>query len=271
MDLLCALIGLGLWALCPRGTLISVFLIGWTGMHFTSALQNGIPLDNGLVVNDAGNIRVLRQSPEARRAFWCALNVSDALRTTRLRDMPEEWFPLPGDGEPLNVLSVQLFCNRLALAMDRQDFPAARALLERMEDPELPLPGVHRASAALERMYLDLLEQGPAADISLLREAAASRRPVKAASHDPEDLRQRKIVLNCLRALERTSLTLQRVRYAAALLKDRDPDWQDASLRAFEAIAADSPYAGDTAMERELLETARLRAEASAEAPDKAE
>lgn len=76
--------------------LLSYYLLYHAAFALYTALNNSIPRSIP-IHNDGKCLRSLRESAAARRAYMLSGCISEALHLEdrRLRNMPEEWFPLP--------------------------------------------------------------------------------------------------------------------------------------------------------------------------------
>ena len=260
MNLLCVAVSVPLWLACPRGSFGSLIFICMGLQHLMAAILNGVPLRTGYVDNDGMNVRTLCGSKAARKSFWRSMMITAALsRGESVEEMPEEWFIAPETADlrqPFEAVEAGTAAVRLLL---RGDHAAVRQLQDRLLAPDSALSGINRCSVMLDRMYLDILEKGPEADISVLTEALASGRAQKPrAGADPAE-EDRKLLRGFVRAMRKDSTSVLRVRYAAACRVTGDAAEKAAVKEAFEALAAGYPYPGDIAAERRLM--------AAAEAP----
>ena len=203
------------------------------------ALMNGVPLRVGPIDNDGRNILSIRKSPAARRAFWLQMKVNERQAAgVRLRDMPEDWFSLPGDETPENSIMAAVPLNRAMRLMDAQRFDEAAALQDRLLRTE-DLAGIYRGLLCCDRVFCELLGEG--------------REDVLSSLLDKEQMKFMKSMRNYPSVL--------RTQIALALLREHDMASADTQKAAFEKMAASYPYPTDIESERELIALAEETAE----------
>ena len=116
-NLLTAALALALYGPARRVPLLAAFLLFLAVIGGFTAAMNGIPLRLGNIDNDGRNALSLGRDPAALRAFWVQMKVAEAqARGLRLREMPEDWFSMPGDEALQNAMTAAqgvLVCNRL--------------------------------------------------------------------------------------------------------------------------------------------------------------
>lgn len=234
------LIAAALFALAALAAppLLRVFLriAAIIGLGF--ALMNGLPLRIGPVDNDGRNILSIRRSPAARRAFWLQMRAAAAsAEGRRLRDMPEEWFSVPGDEDPENSIIAAVPVNRALRLMDARRFAEAAELQDRLCARE-DLAGVYRGLLTADRITCELLGAGDPGRIEALLDKA-----------------QRQF----MRAMRRSPSVL-RTQIALCLLRDHDAAAAEKLRADFEKAAAAYPYPADIEGERELLALIAQRA-----------
>lgn len=214
--------------------LLNFFLLSLAAMGILFALTNGIPLRLNGMPNDGSNALSLGKDPQAMRAMWLQLRIN-ALQThgTRLRDMPGEWFVMPDEKalqKPLLAALGAFVENRM---MDAERFDEAKAILETL----LPVPTlipVYRSLLTLDMVYLNVLEYGKDADISVL-ESKGMRSFCRSMHRNP---------------------TVLRTQYAVALLHDGDKDKANRIRTQFDKAIRRYPIAADIECERMLMDEA---------------
>ena len=211
---------------------------GVVGVGF--ALVNGLPLTPNMMNNDGRNALELRRDATARRAFWIQMKINALTgRGVRLKDMPAEWFALPG-GEEMNAsltatLAV-LAANRL---MDERRFAEADALMARLLANPGAIPGIYRAMLTCDRIYCELIgENRPQAVDAMLDKAQ----------------------LKAMKALAKLP-SVMRTQYALALIHEKDAARAARLETRFNAMLAKYPYPVEARCERELMERARIKNE----------
>lgn len=196
------------------------------------ALMNGIPMPMGMVHNDGCNAVSMAKSPAALRAFWIQLKVNEATsQGIRLKDLPDQWFELPGGGDLKNsmVMTIAVFaCNRL---MDAQNFDVAREKIDALLHGAQPIIGLYRHLLICDRLYCEWIGASNADVIDALNTKA-----------------QRKFMKSM-----KTFPTVIRTNYVCALLHEHDAAKAMQYKAQFEKCAAKYPYASDIESERELI------------------
>lgn len=229
MNLISALLCLLL--LPVAAPLCRLFLLLLAMIGLLLAITNGLPLRFGPVDNDGRNILSIRRSPAARRAFWLQMKAYERQAAgERLRDMPKDWFSVPGDEAPENSIIAAVAVNRASRLMDAHRFAEASALQDRLLAQE-DLAGLYRGLLRCDRIFCELIGEGN------------------------ED------VLNALMTREQTRFiqsmksfpSVLRTQIALALLRDHDAAAAEKLRAAFDRMARSHPYPSDIESERELL------------------
>ena len=217
---------------------VKVFLFFGAIIGLAFALMNGLPLRIGPVDNDGRNILSIRKSPAARRAFWLQMKVNERQAAgERLRDMPDDWFSLPGDETPENSIIAAVPVNRAMRLMDAHRFGEAAALQDRL-CAQAGLAGIYRGLLRCDRVFCELLGEG--------REDVLSSLLTKDQAKFMKSMKNYPSVL--------------RTQIALALLHDRDTACAEKQKAAFEKIAVSYPYPTDIESERELIALAEGKA-----------
>ena len=234
-----ALCGL-LWLFLPYIPFLSVFFLMAALVGVLYAVMNGVPFHSRMVDNDGQNAKNLLKNRAARESMWMQLAVTEqTAHGVRLRDMPEEWFVVPADEDMKDSLTAArgvFAANRL---MDAHRFGEADALMEHLLTVADGMAGIHRSLLLCDRMYVELMGACREEKLEALCDGNV-RAVMKQMKKFP---------------------TILRVRYAEALLRERDGEKAEKILSAFEKVSESYPYASDIQSERELMELARQRAE----------
>ena len=201
--------------------------------------MNGIPLRLGNIDNDGRNALSLGHDPAALRAFWVQMKVAEAqARGLRLREMPEDWFSMPGDEALQNAMTAAqgvLVCNRL---VDEGRLAEADRAIAHLLAGSRGLPGLYRGLLVCDRVTAELLgEARPAVLADFLTQGQ----------------------VKFMGQMKRFPSVL-RTRYLHALLAERDPAKAAAIRARFETVAGTYPYPADIASERELMALGDARA-----------
>ena len=243
MNLLTALVSLGLSLALPGTSYLCLFLrlMAVTGLFF--AFMNGVPLRMGPVDNDGRNALALSRSTAARRAMWVQLMVNaQTARGIRLKDMPDAWFAKTAQEDPHNSMTATMEVLRCNRDMDRHAFREADVRMARCLEGDSDIPGLYRYLLVCDRMFVELL--------------SGNRREVLDAMQTSEQRR-------FMKAMERYP-SVMRTDYAMALLSDRDAA-KAAQIKArFARMAQSYPYPGEIEAEKEYMQMAddALRTEA---------
>ena len=239
LNLVSALLFLGLSFLCAPSSPLRVFLLYLAIIGTAFALLNGLPLPSGDVTNDGQNVQDMSRHPEAVRAFWISMKVNEALsKGMRTRDMPAEWFTVPSPdamNSPLTAFLGALACSRL---MDEEKFQEADALMERILSEASGLTGLHRGLMISDRIYLEAIGENRPEQLKAMR-TKQQEKIMKSMASSPSVLR---------------------TEYACALLSDRNPEKAEQLRRQFEKAAAVYPFPQEIESERGLIAVADEKA-----------
>jgi len=241
MNIVAGLLFLLLYALAGGDAFLGVLFLIAAELGFVIAAMNGIPMRMGMVDNDGYNALSLGKDPAARKAFWLQMKINE--QTTlgvRLKDMPEEWFSLPDDGELKNsmVAAIAVFhCNRL---VDAHRFREAEEKMAHLMDSKTGIVGLYKNLMLCDRIYIELLGEN---------------RPDVIAGMRTKELEK------FMKSMK-TFPSVIRTQYAYALLGERDSGkaWKYKAL--FEKTARTYPYPSDIQSERELMALAEQKGRA---------
>lgn len=239
LNLLSALLFLGLYRLTQGLPYLPLFCLMAAIVGLAYALLNGIPLKLGPVNNDGHNALSMGREPAALFSFWVQLKLSARMaQGQRLRDMPEDWFQVPGEAGMKNSMTAVLgvfACNRL---MDTHQFQQARALMEKLLTADTAMVGLYENLMICDLIYCELLFENRRDRLARMLSRG-----------------QRKFMKTM-----KTYPAVLRTQYAWALLAERDEEKAAKLLARFEKIGAAYPYPGEWAGERELIQLVRARA-----------
>ena len=238
-NLLTAVLALALYGPARRVPLLAAFLLFLAVIGGFTAAMNGIPLRLGNIDNDGRNALSLGHDPAALRAFWVQMKVAEAqARGLRLRDMPEDWFSMPGDEALQNAMTAAqgvLVCNRL---VDEGRLAEADWAIAHLLAGSRGLPGLYRGLLVCDRVTVELLgEARPAVLADFLTQGQ----------------------VKFMGQMKRFPSVL-RTRYLHALLAEGDAARAAAIRERFERVAKTYPYPADIASERELMALGDARA-----------
>lgn len=195
---------------------------------FNNAIPRLIPIDN-----DGCRYRGLRESAAARRAYMLSGCISEALclEDTRLRDMPEEWFPLPSEADLGNTSFASASILHAGRLMDEHRFGESQAEILRLLDADAAL-------STYQRLYL-------IADWVSMELVSGNHSELLDELLDPFVRRQFKGI--------KKSLPIQRCNYIVALLLDNDVNAAEKACSQFEHLAYNAPWEADFEIDRELM------------------
>lgn len=238
INLLSAPIFLMLLFLLASGPFLSVFLILAAAIGIIFALMNGIPLKLAQVNNDGYNVLSLGKNPEALKAFWLQLKVTEQMtKGVRLKDMPDEWFAMPSDKAMKNgiIAAVGVFaCNRL---MDAMELEKADDTIAELLQMDTGINELHRRLLIVDQVYCELVGKN--------RQERLSRLLTK------QQIRFMKSM--------KTFPSVLRTEYTYALLKENDNKKASKIKDEFEKMGAYYPYPQEIESERELMELAEQK------------
>lgn len=236
MNLIVAAIAGGLVFVCPAGSVIRAFMLFLVILGVVLALLNGLPLRMGAANNDGRNAMDLMKDPEACRVFWIQMKMNElAARGIRVREMPQEWFTVPGKEAMQNGIIAPMAVMVSGRLMDQQRFAEADELMKRLLEEENGIVGVYRGLLGNDRIYVELIGENRPEALEALK--------------TPEQLRIMRAMKNYLSVL--------RTEYAYALLAKKDEENAKKILRVFEKSARTYPYPGEVEAERELIAIAQ--------------
>ena len=242
MNVISGIIFLILFSVFGSVPMLSTVMLMLAVIGFVYAIMNGIPMRMGTVDNDGYNAFALTRNSEAMFAFWLQLKANELIsRGTRLKDMPDEWFPVPTDEEMKNsMVAVRgvFACNRL---MDERKFEEADRLMAHSLEIDSGIIGLHRNLLICDRIYVELITE--------------NRKEVLDEMLSKEQIKFMKQMKNLLSVL-RTS-------YTYALLCEHDVKKAEQVERQFEKRAKTYPYPNEVQSEQELMEIAKKRGEKS--------
>ena len=226
-----ALCGLGAWLLAEAAPVPAFLLGSWALLGVYLGLVNGIPLKIQGMPNDGYNALCLRGDKAAQRAIWAQLAINAAqIEGRRLKDLPAEWFELPGGAGPDDPLKGAVWVCRYSRLLDEGRYEDAAALRARLLGSGARLAAVHRYSLEVDQAFFQLTEGQTEAGLAALQE------------------KQLRAFLKQMKSHPGMALVL----YGEALAAGRTEE-AARRRRALDKMLAAWPYAGDAASVRELL------------------
>ena len=240
-NLIFALVFFVIAALTYEIELLSMLLLISALIGVVIALMNGIPMHMGTIDNDGRNALSLGKDKAALKAFWVQMKLNEQLtRGKRLKDMPSEWFEMPGDDSLKNsMLASQgvFYCNRL---MDEERFDDAKAAIDHMLTVKSGMVGVHRNLLVCDAVFLELIGSNDKQKIESLMSA------------------EQKKFMRTMRKFP----SIIRTEYVLSLLHNGNKEEAEKLRAEFEKRAKSYPYKSDIESERDLMDIAdRVAAE----------
>lgn len=121
-------------------------------------LMNGIPMLNGKITNDAGNILLLRSNMRAKRAIMDQLRANAMIQSgVRPKDMPDEWFRPEADIDYGNALEVSVPVMSASRLVDMQEWEAAYAAFEDLYRHKSEIMPLYVLEIKCELVFLALI------------------------------------------------------------------------------------------------------------------
>lgn len=234
LNLITGALFFAVYRLCPAGSAAGAFCLYLAVTGALCAATNGIPVRVSGVATDGCNVISIGKDPFALEAMWLQLKINEAqTEGVRLKDLPEGWFRIPDGAAKGNVIvSAMAVCSENR-AMDGRDFGRAKEIVAALEeDEEYLLIGLYKSLLLMDRITIDLIENGEKADVSAL------------------DSRQNKAFR---RAMAKYPAVI-RTEYAVRLLKEKDPAAAKKCRETFEAVARRYPMKADIDSEREIMD-----------------
>ncbi|MDO5434918.1 MAG: M50 family metallopeptidase [Clostridia bacterium] len=232
MNLLVGAVCFGFSFACRPYSFPWMLLMVFAVIGLAYALMNGLPVKMGQVNNDGRNAMDVSGNETAMRAYWLQMKMNELVsKGIRLKDMPDEWFIVPGDEDMRNgiVATVGVMaCNRL---MDQHRFEEADDLMRRLLSQDNGIVGIYRGFLLCDRMYVEMITENRTEVIESMRT---------------------KEQLNLMKAMG-SYPSIARTEYVYALLMQRDREAAETALKWFEKHAKTYPYPSEIGAERELM------------------
>lgn len=225
---------------------LSLWLFSFIMIGIVMALTNGIPIVSSTVVNDGTNAIALQNNPSANRAFYLQMKMN-VLQTNGLtyREMPEEWFALPDDGDMDNVLISTLAVYACSRMMEEKKFDEFIKTLDHYRSLDCAFNAIHLQLMECDRLYIEILRGATKEEIDDFL-SKALRKTLKAMKNYPSVLR---------------------FQYTYHLFYDSTLEKAESFRHLFEINSHNYPYEGEIGIEKELMDLAEKtkKAQKSAE------
>lgn len=219
-----------------ENTPVRLFFVVQALIGLIYALLNGIPMDVGDICNDGKNTLSMHKDPEALRSFWIQMKVNaEQAKGVRLKDMPEEWFTMPTDGQLQNGMTAVLAVLHENRLIDEHRFSEAAELMDELNAKQTSIMALHKNLFLCDRLYCALV-LGEDAEPYLTR---WNSKPMQAFRKQMRDFPG---VLG--------------TEYAVALLIEKDRLKAEAVRLRFEKRCESYPYSGEVESTKELISIA---------------
>ena len=200
------------------------------------ALNNAIP-QKLVIHNDGYRLRALLQCPESLKAMVRHSRISETLHINniRLRDMPEEWFPMPEETAWQNCTLASSAINCTDRMIDSEKFAEAQAEIRRILSSDADISPMDRILLTANLTSIGLLLGEPAEKIHELADSFMQRH-MKSMTKSP---------------------VMQRSYYILSLLLYNDGRAEAEKAReCFERLAAESAWPADFEIDRKMMDMA---------------
>jgi hypothetical protein len=211
------------------GLICFIFLI----MGILLAFSNGWPMITNSINNDGMNAFDIMHYPEAARAFWITLHISNRQQQgERLKEMPSSWFTLPSEESMKNglVSSIAVYkCNRF---VDERRFEEAAQLIDHLLSIDTGIVSIHRSILIAERTYIELI------------------------TSNREELIENQFINEVFKIMKylKNEPSIIRVLYAYNVLRRKNKNKAEQLKKKFEKVVSSYPYPQEAAAERELMQ-----------------
>ncbi len=229
-----------LYLAIPSSSVFSLLLGALALAGLGVGLMNAIPLHLAMLDNDGYTARLLKKDPQAVLAFYQMMQIHGQIAAgLRLRDMPEEWFITPPEGNTENTLvaTIEVYrCNRL---LDEGKMDQAADCIRALLASGTAIAGIHRNLLICDLAYCALIADKPDEATQLL---------------DEQQLKFMKSM--------KSFPSVLRTQYAVAILRDHNASDAATVQTKFDRVSERYPYASDIASEQELMYAVRKKGSA---------
>ena len=232
MNIIVSLLLLALYLFFSSATYSWMFLL-FIITGFVLGITNLVPLKQGGLPNDGHNILTLGKNDVARRIFWNMMNINALIaKGFRYRDIPVEQFELPENANQNNIFVASAELMRFNWLMDRHDFMEAKALAELLLNTVTKMPDIYKNELHCELLFFELIGDCRKEEIDRLY-SSDLKKYIKATS---------------------SYMSRQRLMYAYTILFLRDEAEAAKTLERFNKNCSSTPFLGEIACEREMIE-----------------
>ena len=213
---------------------LSSFLLMSAFVSFGLGAMNIIPLIYG---NDGSNILNIGRSKKEKESFWAQMKLAEYQnRGIRLKDMPEEIFPVKAKNEIEGIMSASAFVFYENKLVDEGDYEGALEKAEEALSSPL-LPQILRVTVKCDVIYLLLILEKDKKEVDEIKD---------------------KNLIKQLKAM-RGLITVMRSEYSYALLYEKNENKAAEIRKAFDSTSEKYPYASEIESERYLMDKALSR------------
>lgn len=232
--LLAACLAFCCWRSLPYYLTLFLFPFSLTGLYMV--LVNAIPMKVGGLPNDGMNIVNLRKDKISTSFFLFSMKAVGAMQNSvRISDIIDRYITddiVLDYSNPIHVMAVNFDYFR---ALDLMDFDKAAELMSGIDAHSTVIPGIYKLDFSMEKIFLILIKSDSYGEIDSLLD---------------KDLR---LYIDKVASLRPCGL---RVRYALALLYERDMAKAENIYNQFEVLCSKYYLPGEVIMERMLVEKA---------------
>ena len=247
---------------------LGIFLMCMGVIGVGYALMNAIPMHMGAVNNDGYNAWDMRKNKEAKYACWLQLKINEQItQGVRLKELPSEWFTMPGDDQMQSSLSATIGAMCVSREIDGQHFDRAKEMAEKLLEQENALVPVETFIVKVDWLFCKLLEmktnKNTITKTSIESDTEADKETKIEANFEQE--KQKKEAEEIQKQYEDEEFqkllkvaanepSVIRFQYAYAKLLSKQEDKAQAYKKAFEKVASKHPMSGEIESERELFD-----------------
>jgi hypothetical protein len=211
----------------------SAYALAATGLQF--ALLDAIPYRNSVYQSDASKAMDIRRTADNRRVYWLLRTINaEVQRGNRMKDMPDEWFPIPSDAQMKDPMFAELSLNLCSRLMEQQSFRQAHGLISHFLSIDSAITPHQRGFFTCDLIFLELIGENRPTFLQSLR--------------TPEQLRFMDQLPDYL--------TVLRTRYAYALLHEGSAEQATQYKARLLEKVKNAPCPWDAASELDLLAAA---------------
>jgi len=211
------------------------FIFASTGVLL--GLLNLIPLKLSGIANDGLNIIACVKNPLTRRALWIQLKYAGLItQGVRANDMPQEW--IEDIGIPTDALTGFLANLRYFYLLGNGEIEQARDYARALVENPGKMLGLHINEMRCELLFFELIRERRPEEVVRLYTPALQKH-IKALS---------------------THVSKHRLMYAYHLLYSNYKEKSDKALSNFEKACKHTPFKGEVAGERALVELVKQAA-----------